>query len=89
LTYRKLADGSGELLRYDGPRMVEKRKLGSIYAHNFILGVDFQADGSVWVASEGGVSRGRTAIASESGMPSLSAVGNHTAARKESNRPGR
>ena len=61
ITYRRLADGRGEVLLFDGGRKVERRLSATAPAHNYVLGVDVAPD-EVWLATERGVSRGvRTA----------------------------
>lgn len=59
VTYRRREGGRGEVLFYQGDRLLRRSVLTSVFAHNFALGVDFQGE-DIWLATEGGVSLGRT-----------------------------
>jgi ligand-binding sensor domain-containing protein len=67
-TYRRLADGRGEIRYYNGSRLLGRRTPGSIFIHNFVQGVDFKGE-EVWVATDGGVSRGTAVIAANPKEP--------------------
>jgi len=56
LTYRKIGAG-GEIAFSRSGEVIRNQRIGSVFPHNFVLSADVQAD-SVWLATEGGVSRG-------------------------------
>lgn len=57
LTYRK-SEGGGEVTFSREGQVVRKQRLATIFPHDFVLGADVHDD-QVWLATEGGVSRGR------------------------------
>lgn len=57
ITWKRLEDGRGEILLYEGDRRVARRVTGTTLAHNYILGVDAD-EHDVWVATGHGVSHG-------------------------------
>jgi len=64
VTYRRLEDGRGETLWFEGARQIARRVTGTSLAHNYVLAVD--ADGSeIWVGTGAGISRGRLATAEQ------------------------
>jgi branched-chain amino acid transport system substrate-binding protein len=57
VTYRRGADGRGDILFYDDGSPVAKRRTATALPHNYVLGVDVAGD-DVWVATERGVGHG-------------------------------
>lgn len=59
VTYRRLDGGQGEVLFSQGKNRTARHITPTTFAHNFVLGADFQGD-ALWVATANGVSRGMT-----------------------------
>ena len=57
VTYRRLSDGRGEILFYEGATLLSRRRTATAIGHNFVSGIDFQGE-AVWVATDLGVSYG-------------------------------
>ncbi|MFQ5876894.1 MAG: ABC transporter substrate-binding protein [Acidobacteriota bacterium] len=57
ITYRRLDDGRGEVVTFEGGREAGRWVTPTALAHNYVLGVDVRGD-EVWVATGDGVSRG-------------------------------
>ncbi len=57
VTYRRLEDGRGETVWQQGRTRLQRKVGTDAIAHNFVLGADVQ-DGTVWVATADGLSRG-------------------------------
>ncbi len=58
VTYRRLQDGRGETLFFEGARQIARRVTPTSLAHNYVLGVDAD-ENEIWVGTGAGISRGR------------------------------
>jgi len=64
VTYRRLQDGRGETLFFEGARRIARRVTPTSLAHNYVLGVDAD-ENEIWAGTGAGISRGRRAYAAK------------------------